>query len=245
MPNAPGRRDPRPFFDTSRDLPRDHRVPFEVTVVHRDEDLLVVDKPHFLNTTPRGSHVTESLVVRLRQELDLPDLSPAHRLDRVTAGLVLCTLRPEIRGRYQTLFADRRVRKTYEAVAGHRPELTWPRTVRSRILKEAGTPVAREVPGEPNAETVIELVEVRGQLARYLLYPHTGRTHQLRIQMNSLGLPILGDNFYPRILDTAMDDYRNPLQLLARSMSFVDPISAAERTFHSARRLAAWPSDQE
>jgi len=240
--SEPGPRYPRrPFFDVGRDLPADHRVPFEIDVIHRDDDVLVVDKPHFLSTTPRGRSVTESLVVRLREELGLPELSPAHRLDRVTAGIVVCTVRRSVRGRYQTLFADRLVRKTYEAIAGYRPDLEWPTTVRSRIVKEPGTPVAAQVPGEPNAVTTIELIESAGDLARYRLHPLTGRTHQLRIQMNGLGLPILGDNFYPAILDTAMDDYRNPLQLLARTVAFTDPISGLDREFTSRRQLAAWP----
>lgn len=230
------------FFDTARDLPADYRVPFEIEIVHRDDDILIADKPHYLNTTPRGEHVKESLVTRLRSELDLPDLSPAHRLDRMTAGLLVCTLRRDLRGSYQTMFADRLVRKTYLAVANDLPGLDWPRTVESRIVKDTGTPIAREEPGPVNAVTEIDKVITGGGRAGYRLVPLTGRTHQLRIHLNSLGIPIVGDNFYPSILDTAMDDYSAPLQLLAKTVEFRDPLSGLNRSFTSRRRLAEWPS---
>src|SRR5207248_1880130 len=162
-----------------------------IGVVHRDEHLVVVDKPHFLATIPRGKHVLETALVRLRRDLDLPDLSPAHRLDRVTAGLLMFVAQRRHRGAYQTLFRDRKVGKVYQAVARHDPSLTLPRVVRSRIVKERGTVVAQEVSGEPNAETLVELIEQAHGLGRYRLTPATGRTHQLRVHMNSLGVPIL------------------------------------------------------
>ena len=178
---------PREFLWFHRDLPDEVPVPFAVDVLHRDDDVLVVDKPHFLATIPRGRHIVETALVRLRRELGLPDLSPAHRLDRVTAGVLLFVVRRERRGAYQTLFRDRRVGKTYEAVAPHDPALELPRTVRSRIVKERGVILAREVPGPPNAETRVELLEHRGGLARYRLTPLTGRTHQLRLHLRGLG----------------------------------------------------------
>ncbi|MEU9235474.1 RluA family pseudouridine synthase [Streptomyces subrutilus] len=224
-----------------RELPAEAPVPFALRVVHRDAHLLVVDKPHFLATTPRGSHVTQTALARLRAELDLPALSPAHRLDRLTAGLVLFSVRPEERGAYQLLFQQRRVYKEYEALAPHDPELAFPRTVRSRIEKTRGVIAATEVPGgEPNAESLVELTGVRGGLGRYRLTPHTGRTHQLRVHMNSLGLPILGDPVYPRVTDPAPDDYRRPLQLLARVLEFTDPVTGTGHRFESGRTLQAW-----
>ncbi|MGP3684933.1 RluA family pseudouridine synthase [Streptomyces sp. IBSNAI002] len=224
-----------------RDLPVEAPVPFAVRVVYRDAHLLVVDKPHFLATTPRGSHVTQTALARLRAELDLPALSPAHRLDRLTAGLVLFSVRPEDRGAYQLLFQQRRVHKEYEALAAHDPALVLPRTVRSRIEKTRGVIAATEVPGaEPNAESLVELAEAREGLGRYRLTPHTGRTHQLRVHMNSLGLPILGDPVYPRVTDPAPDDYRRPLQLLARVLEFTDPVTGIGHRFESGRTLQAW-----
>ncbi len=231
---------PKTWVFMYRDPAPEPRVPFEIEILHRDDDLLVVDKPHFLATMPRGLHVIESALVRLRRELDLPDLSPIHRLDRLTAGVLIFSLRPANRGAYQTMFAKRRVTKYYEAVAPHRPAVTMPTTVESRIVKYRGTPTAQQVPGEPNARTRIELLAVDGERALYGLHPETGKVHQLRLHMNSLGLPIVGDNFYPVLLDTDRQDYSDPLQLLAKSIEFDDPIIGTHRRFESRRRLDGW-----
>jgi tRNA pseudouridine32 synthase / 23S rRNA pseudouridine746 synthase len=232
-----------------RDPPVETRVPFEIEILYRDDDLLVVDKPHFLASIPRGAFIAESALVRLRRDLGLPELSPAHRLDRVTAGVLVLTVRPEVRGPYQTLFAERRVTKVYEAVAGVDPSLDLPRVVRSRIHKERGVMRAFEVSGEPNSESLVELVDTRetpeaggpgGTIGLYRLTPHTGKTHQLRLHMNSLGLPILHDNFYPTFYDVRPDDFSRPLQLVSRSIEFVDPLSGEPRRFETTRPLQEW-----
>ncbi|MGY0022732.1 RluA family pseudouridine synthase [Streptomyces sp. YJ-C3] len=227
-----------------RDLPPEPPVPFALDIVYRDEHILVADKPHFLATTPRGSHVAETALARLRRDSGIESLGPAHRLDRLTAGLVLFVVQPQERGAYQTLFRDRLVGKEYEAVAPYDPAVELPVTARSRIEKERGVLTAHEVPGgEPNAESRIELVERRDGLGRYRLTPHTGRTHQLRVHMTALGLPILGDPLYPRIMDpVAPDDFRRPLQLLARTLEFRDPVTGREHRFVSERQLGAWES---
>ncbi|WP_369221875.1 RluA family pseudouridine synthase [Streptomyces sp. R39] len=240
-PYSPGR-----YLWFHRDLPPEVPVPFPLEVVHRDDHLVVVDKPHFLATTPRGSHVTETVLARLRRELGIPRLGAAHRLDRLTAGLVLLVVRPEERGTYQTLFSERRVRKEYEAIAPYDPSLAVPRTVRSRILKERGVPAARETDGEPNAETLVELAEHREGLGRYRLTPHTGQTHQLRVHMSALGVPILGDPLYPVVTGPVPDgDFRRPLQLLARSLEFTDPVTGVEHRLRSRRTLRAWESYED
>lgn len=223
-----------------RDLPVEVPVPFEVGVVHRDDDIVVADKPHFLATIPRGQHIMQTALVKLRDSLGLHDLSPAHRLDRVTAGLVLFVVRRELRGKYQTMFRDRLVRKEYEAIAPYSPSLELPRVVRSRIIKERGIITAFEVDGEPNAETHVSLVEHRNGLGRYHLKPLTGRTHQLRLHMSGLGVPIVNDDFYPVLQERPLDDFSSPLQLLARTLSFVDPITGEERSFTSGLKLSAW-----
>ncbi len=230
---------PGSFVWFHRDLPDEVPVPFEIGIVHRDEHIVVADKPHFLSTIPRGQHIRETALVRLRTGLGLPALVPAHRLDRPTAGLVLFVVRPELRGRYQTLFRDRLVRKEYEAVAAHRPDLALPAVVRSRIVKERGVITAREVPGEPNAETRVELLAHRDGRARYRLLPTTGRTHQLRLHMCGLGVPILGDPFYPVLEDRPLDDFTRPLQLLAKVLEFDDPVTGEPRRFESRLRLDA------
>lgn len=215
-----------------RDLPQEVPVPFGIEVLHRDDDIVVVDKPHFLATMPRGRHVAQTALVRLRRELDLPELSPAHRLDRLTAGVLLFTTRRELRGRYQTLFARGEVRKTYLARATVDPQLVLPQLVSNRIVKRRGQLQAVVVPGEPNAETLIELISPDGL---YRLTPRTGRTHQLRLHMAGLGVPILGDSLYPNIVPVPDDDFSTPLQLLAQGIEFDDPITGSRREFISRR----------
>ncbi|MGE2713398.1 pseudouridine synthase [Mycolicibacterium litorale] len=216
-----------------RDLPQEVPVPFPITVRYRDDDIVVADKPHFLATMPRGRHVAETAVVRLRRELDLPELSPAHRLDRLTAGVLLFTTRREIRGRYQRLFAEGAVDKVYLARSAGHSAVELPTVVRSRIVKQRGRLQAFEEPGEPNAET---LVEYLGE-DLYRLTPRTGRTHQLRVHMAALGLPLRNDPLYPEIVDVAPDDFSRPLQLLAHSMRFDDPVTGESRRFVSEQTL--------
>jgi tRNA pseudouridine32 synthase/23S rRNA pseudouridine746 synthase len=229
-----------------RALADEERVPYPVEVVYRDEHVVVADKPHFLATTPRGSHVAETALARLRRDLGIPTLTAAHRLDRLTAGLVLFTVRPEERGAYQSLFRDKRVGKEYEAIAPYHPDVALPRTVRSRIVKERGVMAAREVAGEPNAVSRVELLEHRAGLGRYRLLPRTGQTHQLRVHMDALGLPILGDPLYPVVTDPVpAGDFRRPLQLLARVLEFTDPVTGRAHRFVSERGLQAWSAYDE
>ncbi|SEB46111.1 tRNA pseudouridine32 synthase / 23S rRNA pseudouridine746 synthase [Paramicrobacterium humi] len=236
---------PHTFVWFHRDLPDEVEVPFEIEVLHRDERIVVIDKPHFLSTIPRGRHVQQSVVVRARRALGLPHLVPAHRLDRVTAGVLLLTTEPQWRGAYQSMFEQRTLEKEYEAVAAAPGELSFPATVRSHIVKQRGVMQAFEIEGAPpNAETRIELIGERGDRGLYRAVPHTGKTHQIRLHMTALGLPIIGDPFYPVVTDVAVDDFSAPLQLLAKTLRFVDPVDGAAREFTSRRILDAWQAAQ-
>lgn len=229
---------PHTFVWFHRDLRDEPVVPGRLAVVHRDDRIVVVDKPAFLATVPRGRHVVQSLVVRLRDELGLPDLTPMHRLDRVTSGLVVCAVEPRWRGPYQSLFADGAVRKTYRALAPWRAELSSPTVVRNHIAAIPRTGRARVVAGAPvNAESLVELEERRGALAVYRLTPRTGRTHQLRLHLRDLGAPIVDDPLYPVDLGIDVDDFSRPLQLLASELAFLDPVDGAQRHFVSTRTL--------
>ncbi|MGO4435185.1 pseudouridine synthase, partial [Paenarthrobacter sp. RAF9] len=219
----------------------------EITILHQDEHILVVDKPHFLPTTPGGTYIQESALVRLRNQLDLPDLIPMHRLDRMTAGLLLLSTNPETRGKYQVLFEKRQVQKEYECVSAATPApgfpaVEFPAVVRNRMTKSRSYLLAEVIDGEPNAETRIEKTRTfdagTHQRALYRLEPHTGKTHQLRVHMASLGLGIVNDAFYPDLLDKAPDDYGKPLQLLARGITFVDPISKKPVEYRSRLELS-------
>jgi len=216
-----------------RDLPDEIEVPFDIPLLYRDDNMLVVDKPHFLATMPRGAHVAQTALVRLRRDLDLPELCPAHRLDRLTAGVLLFTVRREVRGAYQTLFARGEVAKTYLAHSSAEPGPTVPQVVSNRIVKRRGVLQATVESGEPNAETLIE--PLGG--GRYRLTPRTGRTHQLRVHMAGLAIPIDNDPLYPDVLNVGARRFSHPLQLVARQLAFTDPVSGKRHCFISGHRL--------
>ena len=229
---------PHTFVWFHRDLPDEADVPGEIHIVHQDDRLIVVDKPAFLSSIPRGRHVRESVVVRLRHELGLPELSPLHRLDRITSGLLMLATERRWRGAYQTLFQDGAVRKTYRALAPVRAELELPIVVRDHITKRQGQWQSEVVPDAPvNAETLIELESQTGDLGVYRLTPRTGRTHQLRVHLHGLGIPIVNDPLYPTVQDIAVDDFTRPLQLLAAELEFIDPFDGTTREFRSVREL--------
>ena len=220
-----------------RDVPQEPRIAFDEVILWQDDHLLVVDKPHFLPVMPSGKYLQETVLVRLKNKLDLPDLAPIHRIDRDTAGLVLFSIQVATRDAYHALFRKREVRKTYEAIAPWNPALPWPIRRESRIEESDHFFQQTEVPGQPNALTLIEPLQVMGELARYQLKPVTGQRHQLRVHMAALGLPIVGDGIYPTLTPEGQVDFERPLQLLAKSIEFVDPLSGDLRSFTSQRRL--------
>lgn len=220
-----------------REVAEEPVIPFEEAILSVDEHLVVADKPHFLPVAPTGIYVRETLLTRLVKRLGNPDLVPLHRLDRGTAGLVLFSAQPASRDAYQALFRERRIDKRYEAVAAALPELNFPLQRASRIVKGEPFFRMREEPGPANAWTRIEVLERQGRWWRYGLSPVSGRKHQLRVHMAALGAPIRNDAYYPELAGQAADDYSRPLQLLARGLAFVDPISGVRRQFDSLRHL--------
>ena len=241
-PDAPYMHGARVYY--WRELPGETAIPFEAGVVFEDELLLVADKPHFLPVTPGGRYVRETLLVRLKAQTGCADLSPLHRIDRETAGLVVLCKRPQDRDAYQGLFRQRQVHKVYQAVAPWRADLRFPLSRSSHILEDEDTFFRmREAQPEeglpPNSHTDIDLLAQSGARALYRLEPTSGKRHQLRVHMNALGLPIEGDQFYPRVLrgPEEREDFAAPLQLLAQSLAFKDPVSGQARAFETALRL--------
>jgi len=236
-PVSPYRRGDCIFY--YRDLEgREEVIPFEETILHQDDHLLVVDKPHFVPVIPTGRFLQESLLVRLKKKTGLDNLTPIHRLDRETAGVIIFSHNPDSRGAYQSMFQQRTMDKTYEALAGLLEGRDFPFVYRSRLVDADKFFLMREEAGEPNSETHIDLIERQADQALYRLNPVTGRKHQLRVHMAALGIPILNDSFYPHTAPAdAADNYDAPLKLLARSIAFTDPLSGDVRYFESLRRL--------
>jgi tRNA pseudouridine32 synthase/23S rRNA pseudouridine746 synthase len=224
-----------------REVADEPSIPFDEVVLHADADLLVADKPHFLPVMPAGSHVRETLLGRLIRRTGNPALVPLHRIDRDTAGLVLFSANPDSRARYQALFRERRIAKGYEAIAPALPGVEFPCTRCSRIV--AGEPFFRmqESEGAANSETRIEVLARGDGYWHYALTPITGRKHQLRVHMAGLGAAIANDHVYPSVRQRAAGDYSAPLQLLARRLAFIDPLSGVERRFASQFQLLSKP----
>lgn len=229
-----------------REPPVETEIPFSEEILHHDEHLVVVDKPHFLPTTPGGKYVQNSTLVRLRNRLGIPELTPIHRLDRATAGVLMFSTRPATRGAYQLLFEERRVQKVYEAVSA-RPadwdDAAFPLVYRNHIEKLRGHVTVQVDPDrEPNSETLIEVISADDRVVHTLLRPHSGKMHQLRVHLAALGLGILHDGFYPVLQPERPDDFARPLQLLARELRFVDPLTGRERVFTTRRTLQQAPA---
>ena len=220
-----------------REVPVEPRIPFEEQLLYQDAHLVACDKPHFLPVTPSGNYLQETLLVRLKRRLNIATLVPIHRIDRETAGVVLFCVKASERDAYQSMFRRHEVEKHYEAIAPWRADLAFPLIRKSRIVQDEPFFRQREVPGLPNSETQIDVIEVRGDQARYALSPVTGKKHQVRVHMNALGLPIANDRMYPPVDDTPDDDSSTPLQLLAKSIAFADPVTGEVRRFESGFRL--------
>lgn len=259
---------PNTLIHYYRRIPHEPELPFKAQVLFQDAHLVVADKPHFMPVTPAGRYVRSSLLVQLKEELGIDTLSPIHRIDRETAGLVVLSVNPQERNAYQALFRERQVHKTYQAIAPYRDDLVFPLTRQSRIAEDAQFFLSREVEGAPNSETHIDILKcldtslspsvhpssddsTEGSIRRlpqsldrpkalYQLTPITGKRHQLRIHMCALGIPIDGDQFYPEVLrgPEESDDFDQTLQLLAEKIAFTDPITGEKREFRSQQKLA-------
>lgn len=225
-----------------REVAAEPQIPFAHSIVYQDEHILIADKPHFLPVTPGGDFVNECLLQRLKNDTGLADLVPVHRLDRDTAGLVLFSKSAERRAAYYQLFSQGQIIKTYQAVACVDAQLAalplpQPWQVRNRIEKAEPRFLNAIVAGEPNAHSTIKLLQVKQGMGLFRLIPHTGKTHQLRLHMQSLGFPILHDAYYPTLKPKNTSDFGQPLQLLAAELQFTDPVTGITRQFSSAQQL--------
>lgn len=221
-----------------REVPDEVVVPFDYDIIFENQEVMVVDKPHFLTVAPAGEYVKQTLLTRLKSDTGNPELSPIHRLDRETAGLILISKNPATRHLYQALFANHHIQKTYHAIANMNENLTMPMDIRLHL--ERGEPfyTMRVNPDKaPNTHTHMDILEVKNGQALYELRPTTGKLHQLRVHLNHLGIAIKNDPYYPHIHHKAKDDFTHPLQLLAKTLYFTDPVSGETCVFHSKQAL--------
>lgn len=239
LPDTPLRNGLRIYY--YREVEVEPDIPFDASVLYQDAHIVVADKPHFLPVVPGGRYLQNTLLIRLKKQLGLPDLSPVHRIDRDTAGLVLFSVRREERGAYQALFRERTVHKTYEAIAPWNPAITFPREHASRMAQSHHFIRMQEVQGAPNSFTHMQVLEHNTRWARYLLQPISGKRHQLRVHMASLGLGLKGDGLYPLVDDAPEGDFSRPLMLLAQSLAFQDPLTGQRRQFTTQRSLGDLP----
>lgn len=224
-----------------RRLAREPEIPFEEQILYQDEHILVADKPHFLPVTPSGLYLHQTLLNRLKRATGIQTLSPIHRIDRDTAGLVIFSINPNERAQYQNLFRDRAVTKVYEAIAPYSEDLAkqLPLTYQSRLEESEHFLQMHEIEGAPNSDTLIEILEIKNPFARYRLTPGSGKKHQLRCHLNALSIPIKNDQIYP-VLTPYQEydlDFSKPLQLLAKEISFIDPVIKQSRSFISQKTL--------
>jgi tRNA pseudouridine32 synthase / 23S rRNA pseudouridine746 synthase len=220
-----------------REVEDEKIIPYVEHVLYQDENILVADKPHFLPVIPSGRFLHQTLLVRLRKNYKQEDLVPIHRLDRETAGVVLFSVNPRTRGHYASLFRNRKVRKVYEALGPTLDDAQFPTIRRSRIVRGEPFFRMREVSGEANSETEISTISNLGRNSLYRLVPVTGRKHQLRLHLAGLGIPIINDKLYPSMTRSSDDDFSSPLKLLAKSLSFQDPLTGQKHYFESGIKL--------
>lgn len=221
-----------------RENPAEPVIPFEYDILFEDENIIVIDKPHFLSTTPVGNFLKQTVVTRLRHQTGNMDIAPAHRLDRATAGVLLLTKQKSAREPYQQLFQQRKVQKTYHAICHKNDSLEDSFSIHAHMIENPKSLFMSIEQDEPNSFTDVKRLSSSDELSFYELRPITGKKHQLRCHMAHVGASIVNDVWYPHAMRQAPDDFEKPLQLLAHELSFVDPLSGEEREFRTQRTLS-------
>lgn len=224
-----------------REVAHEPELPFEERILFQDDEIVVADKPHFMTVIPGGIHINGCLQNRLREKTGIDTLQAVHRLDRVTAGLVLFSVNPKRTHLYHGMFNAHQVEKRYHAVANINPDdrlvgRRW--EVKNRIVGSDPRFLMKVVDGEPNSHSIVHCLKQSAGRALFELKPITGRTHQLRVHMQTLGWPLLNDRYYPTLRPKSPDVYSKPLQLLAKELRFTDPVTGQPRAFSSRMALS-------
>jgi tRNA pseudouridine32 synthase/23S rRNA pseudouridine746 synthase len=200
-----------------------------LAILHADDDIVVVDKPAGLLSVPgRGPERADCLIARLRAEF--PSVLLVHRLDLDTSGVIVFALTPQAQVHLGQQFENRRTQKRYVAlVSGHPAEkrgrvdlpliVDWPNRPRQKVCHDTGRP----------AQTDWRVLRQEGENTRVRLVPVTGRSHQLRVHMQALGHPILGDTLYAN--GAAAELPR--LMLHAEELRLTHPMTGQPQTFRA------------
>ena len=226
-----------------REVTQEDIIPVTEEILFEDEHILLAYKPHFLPVTPGGRFINECLQHRLRQTTGLNQLQAIHRIDRDTAGLVLFSKQVETRAHYHALFKEHKIKKHYQAISAittgdkllgqHWQVKNCIVRSEPRFLMKIDT-----VSNKPNSHSDIRCLKQTSQQALFELRPITGKTHQLRLHMMSIGLPIMNDKNYPKLQPKQPDNFNKPLQLLAKRLQFIDPINGKLRDFNCHHTLS-------
>jgi tRNA pseudouridine32 synthase/23S rRNA pseudouridine746 synthase len=213
-------------------------VPYRETIVFQNDHIIAACKPHFLPVQPAGPYVAECLLNRLVKLLGNAQLVPLHRIDRETAGIVLFSANPDTRSLYHKLFVTGKIKKMYEAIGtlpGDKNRTEW--LIENRIASSKKWPMMENAEGPVNARTLITKIDQQGNWAKFRMEPFTGKGHQIRLHLQIIGSTIMNDRYHPDLRPESHDDFQNPLQLIARQISFIDPINGEKLNFTSSRTL--------
>ena len=197
-------------------------------ILYIDEDVLVVNKPSGLLTVP-GKELKHHDSLELRVKIEYPNSFLVHRLDMDTSGVIIFALSKSTQRSLNLQFEKRIVKKLYEArVFGNIKEddgsinlplmVDWPNRPLQKIDAKEGK----------SALTHWQVLDREGDVTRVALMPETGRTHQLRVHMMSLGHTILGDRFYGNVAEINL---ANELQLHAKDLMIIHPKNGKKITF--------------
>ncbi|MCP4584169.1 MAG: pseudouridine synthase [candidate division Zixibacteria bacterium] len=221
-----------------REVPEEIKVPFKEEILFQNNHLVAICKPHFLPVQPSGPYVRECLLNRLIKSLGNSNLVPLHRIDRETAGVVLFSGNPESRNVYHQMYKSGNIKKIYEAI-GTKPsndkEEEW--LIANRIEESEDWPLMKNSNGPINARTLIKKIDEKDDLIKFRIEPLTGKGHQIRLHLQVIGSYIINDRYHPKLQSERPGDFKNPLQLIARELEFVDPISGKQFRFRSSRKL--------
>lgn len=215
-----------------------------MNLIFQNADFILLDKPAGLSF---HSEQTPGLVVLAQQQLGLSELYPVHRLDKMTSGLVLLAKNLVAAQRFQVMFEQRQIEKYYLAVSTHKPKKKQGWIKGDMLPSRRGSYRLTTTMDNPAITQFISASLAPNERA-FLIKPHTGKTHQIRVALKSLGAPIAGDQRYQALAEAEQEDrgylhaYALRFSLFSENFAFVCPPTSGQRFVSEAFRVqcAAW-----